>query len=162
MFFSTVFRFRYKSVTLVWQFFSLTYAITTAASYHADSRQWEFTVFWFAYSGIGGAVAYLCATFVLPVTAGALPAGGAAGRGPGAAAGPGRERWAARLHSQAGASCHACSLPGERFRDPAYEGPAAQQQHPPPHHHPTHTHTHTQAPSCGAAWPLAWSSPLTP
>ncbi|KAL4458444.1 hypothetical protein ABPG75_013309 [Micractinium tetrahymenae] len=72
MFLSTVFRFRYKSVTLVWQFFSLTYAITTAASYHAQSRQWEFTLFWFAYSGIGGAVAYLCATFVLPVTAGAI------------------------------------------------------------------------------------------
>ncbi|KAL4422137.1 hypothetical protein ABPG77_006826 [Micractinium sp. CCAP 211/92] len=72
MFLSTVFRFRYKSATLVWMFFGLTYAITTAASYHAQSKQWKFTVFWFAYSAVGGAVAYLCATFVLPVTAGAI------------------------------------------------------------------------------------------
>ena len=41
-----------------------------AGSYHAREDMWKFTCFWWAYSAIGGAVAFLCATFVLPITAG--------------------------------------------------------------------------------------------
>lgn len=150
MFLSTIFRFRYKSATLVWMFFGLTYAITTAASYHAQSKQWKFTVFWFAYSAVGGAVAYLCATFVLPVTAGGPLQGGPAGQGPEAAVGRGgsRTRWAS---SPAGASRLSCCWRGARQRNPACVGP----------HLPLALGA-PQAPLCGGAWPPAWSSPLTP
>ncbi|PSC68341.1 Photosystem I reaction center subunit chloroplastic [Micractinium conductrix] len=71
-FWCTVMRFRRLQHTLAWQFASLTFALTTAGSYHAREDMWKFTCFWWAYSAIGGAVAFLCATFVLPITAGSI------------------------------------------------------------------------------------------
>lgn len=74
MFVLTVYRFSSPRLGLALQFASLTYAISTASSYHARSRWYEFTLYWFAYSALGGAVAYIIATLVLPITAGAWAA----------------------------------------------------------------------------------------
>ncbi len=150
MFLSTVFRFRYKSATLVWMFFGLTYAITTAASYHAQSKQWKFTVFWFAYSAVGGAVAYLCATFVLPVTAGGPRRASRQARGQrqrsfvGGAVRGGQARQLALPASHAAGAARGSATP------------------PAPGPHLPLALGGPQAPLCGGAWPPAWRSPLTP
>lgn len=66
----TVARFHWRRYTLLWMFATLTYAISTATTYHVRATFFHFTFYWWAYSAIGGAVAYVCATFILPISAG--------------------------------------------------------------------------------------------
>jgi hypothetical protein len=66
----TVARFHWRRYTLLWMFATLTYAISTATTYHVRTTFFHFTFYWWAYSAIGGAVAYVCATFILPISAG--------------------------------------------------------------------------------------------
>lgn len=46
MFCLTVLRFCYARYTLLYQFASLTYAISTAASYHKTHDVYKFTLYW--------------------------------------------------------------------------------------------------------------------
>jgi hypothetical protein len=48
----------------------LTFAISTAVTYHTLTNMWKFPMFLLAYAALGDVVGYLCATFVLPITAG--------------------------------------------------------------------------------------------
>lgn len=67
---TTVLRFRLAPLRITFLFLQLVFAIASAASYHQQQRQWEFTLHWYAYAAIGSAVAWITATLVLPRTAG--------------------------------------------------------------------------------------------
>lgn len=67
----TVLRFRAPRHNYFYLLASLSVTVATAGSYHLASGMYRFTLYWCAYNAAGAAVAWVAATLVLPVTAGA-------------------------------------------------------------------------------------------